>query len=91
LTIAIVVIAISFNTVLVRQLPLIEIALVLFHLLGVAIVIPVLILAPRSDSSILTEYYNPNGWSSNGVASLASILYPLISMLGFDCSVHMGL
>jgi hypothetical protein len=90
LAIAIVSIAIFFNTVLVRRLPTIEVILVIFHLLGVAIAIPLWALAPRSSSSVLTEYYNPNGWSSNGVATMISILYPLISMLGFDCSVHMG-
>ena len=90
LSIAVVSVAIIFNTVLARKLPLIEGLLVFSHVLGVVIVIPLLVLAPRrTGGSPLIEFWNPNGWKSDGVASLIGMLSTVISLIGFDCSVHM--
>jgi len=44
----------------------------------------------RSGGSPLTEFYNPGGWSSNGVATLVGMAGPLSALIGFDCSVHMA-
>jgi hypothetical protein len=85
------VIAILFNTVLARKLPMIEAILVLLHVLGVVIVIPLWVWSPiRKGGSPLTEFYNPNGWSSYGVATWVGMLSTSASLIGFDCNVHMG-
>ena len=70
---------------------MIEGLLVFSHVLGVVIVIPLLVLAPRRmDASPLIDFWNPNGWQSDGVATLIGMLSTVISLIGFDCSVHMG-
>ena len=91
LVIAIASIAICFNTILAKKLPLLEGILVILHLLGVAIVIPLWVLSPiRQGGGALTEYYNGGGWGSVGVASMVGLLPVALSLLGLDCSVHMG-
>jgi amino acid transporter len=91
LCIAIIFIAIIFNTYMARKLPLVEGLLVFSHILGVVIIIPLLILAPRrAGGAPLVEFWNPNGWSSDGVATLIGLLPVALSLVGFDCSIHMG-
>jgi choline transport protein len=82
-------IAISFNTLLARKLPLAAGLLVFFHLLGVVIVIPVWILAPlRTGGSPLVDFNNP-GWSTTGVAVMVGIFGTVAPLTGYDCSIHM--
>jgi len=91
LVICIAFICITFNTVLAKKLPLIEGILVFLHLIGVVLVIPLWVLSPiRKGGSVLTEYYNGGGWSSNGVSTMIGMLPVALSLLGLDCSVHMG-
>jgi choline transport protein len=83
--------AVFFNTVLVKRLPMVESIFFFVHILGVLIFIPLWFLMPRSEGgSPITEFYNPNGWISNGVATWAGINAPTTALIGFDCSVHMG-
>ena len=92
LTIGFLLIAIIFNTLLARRLPMVEGIFVFLHILGVAIFIPLWILSPkREGGSPLIEFYNPNGWISNGLATCVGITAPITGLLGFDCSVHMGM
>jgi hypothetical protein len=93
LDLAFIVINTITNTIFARKLPLVEICCVFCHILGVFIFVPVLALAGsqlRTGSGPLTEFYNPGGWSSNGVATLVGMVGPLTALIGFDCSVHMG-
>jgi len=84
-------IVVLFNTVLARRLPLLEGIFVIIHMLGIIIFIPLWILSPRSEGgSPLVDFYNPGGWSSNGVATLVGSVVPVTALLGFDCSVHMA-
>jgi len=84
--------AIVFNTFLAKRLPLLEGMFVILHVLGVLIFIPLWVLSPiQQGGSSLTEFYNPGGWSSNGVATLVGALAPVTALIGFDCSVHMGM
>ena len=90
LGLAFLVIGVIFNTVLARRLPMVEGIFVFCHILGIVIFIPLLVLAPRREGgSPLVEFFNPSGWISNGVATLAGINAPITSLIGFDCSVHM--
>jgi hypothetical protein len=63
-------IAISFNTILSKKLPFLEGVLVVLHLLGVAVVIPLWALAPKRGGGVLTEYFNGGGWSSVGFSTM---------------------
>jgi amino acid transporter len=84
-------VCITFNTVLAKKLPLVEGILVFLHLIGVVIMIPLWALSPvRKGGSVLTEYYNGGGWSSNGVSTMIGLVPVAYSILGLDCSVHMG-
>jgi amino acid transporter len=85
-------VCIFFNTVLAKSLPIVERLFVVVHILGIFIFVPLWVLSPKlTGGSPLIEFYNPGGWSSNGVATLVGSLAPVTAMIGFDCSVHMGM
>lgn len=91
LVVAIATFSILFNTFLAKKLPLVEGLLLILHIFGLfAIVIPLWILAPRNSAkSVFTEFRNDGGWSSTGTSAMVGLLAPVVSMLGFDCAVHM--
>ena len=75
-----------------KQLPMVEIVILVIHILGLfAIIIPLLAMAPSRNSGqvALLDFYNGGGWSTRGLATMIGLLTPLGSMLGFDCAVHM--
>jgi len=89
LAIATMLIAVMFNTILAKRLPLVEGFLVVIHVLGVFVFIPVLALAPKTQGgSPLTEFYNPGGWSSDGLATMVGSVAAITALIGFDCSIH---
>jgi len=91
LDLAFLLVAVVFNTILARRLPLVEGLFVFFHILGVVIFIPVWVLSPtRAGGSPLTEFFNPGGWSSTGLAAMIGMVGPITALIGFDCSVHMA-
>ena len=47
------------------------------------------VMAPRSDSSVLTTF-SSNGWSSPGVACLVGISAPIGDVIGADSSIHLA-
>ena len=91
LVIAISTFSILFNTFLAKKLPLVEGLVLVLHVLGLfAIIIPLWVLAPRNNAkAVFTEFSNNGGWSSTGVSVMIGLLTPIVSMLGFDCAVHM--
>jgi hypothetical protein len=94
LALAFILIAVVFNTLLARKLPLIEIIFVICHILGVAIFIPLWALSPKRGiqrGSPLTEFYNGGGWASNGIATMVGTISPASSLIGLDCAAHMGM
>jgi choline transport protein len=92
LTIAFVIIAAAFNTFLARKLPIVENVFLFMHILGILIFIPLWIMAPRSEGgSPIVDFYNQNGWASNGLATMVATVGPSAALTGFDCSVHMGI
>jgi hypothetical protein len=92
LTLVFLLIAVIFNTILARKLPMVEGLLVFLHILGIVIFIPLWILSSRREGGApLVEFYNPSGWMSNGVATLVGVSAPITALTGFDCSVHMGM
>ena len=47
------------------------------------------VMAPRSDSSVLTTF-DSNGWSSAGLACLVGIAAPVVTTIGADSSCHLS-
>ncbi len=81
------------NTVLARHLPRLQLLALPLHVLGlVALVAPLWARAPerRSVGDALLDVYNGGGWSSAGVAVLVGAYGPIQTMLGYDCTVHLG-
>ncbi|KAK1042731.1 hypothetical protein LTR74_018496 [Friedmanniomyces endolithicus] len=90
LAMAVVVVAVLFNTLLYRKLPLIEGIAMITHVFGFfAFIVVLWVMAPRSDASVLTNF-SPNGWSSAGVACLVGISAPIGDLIGADSSVHLS-
>jgi hypothetical protein len=85
-------IAISFNTMLSKKLPFLEGVLVVLHLLGVVVVIPLWALAPKRGSGVLTEYYNGGGWSTVGLSTMVgtSLQHILVDMVRKQWKVKIG-
>lgn len=92
LVIAVVIFAIIFNTSMAKQLPMVQVVILVIHILGLfAIIIPLWVMAPSRNSGrvALLDFYNGGNWSTVGLATMIGLLTPLGSMLGFDCAVHM--
>jgi amino acid transporter len=80
-----------FNTYLARKLPLIEGIVLILHVLGFfAIMIPLWVLAPRSDAKEVFTTFNNAGWSSTGLSVLVGIISPCVSLIGSDSATHMA-
>ena len=84
--------AIVINTSMAKQLPIVQIVILVVHVVGLfAIIIPLLVMTPsrNSGSVALLQFYNGGNWKTVGLATMIGLLTPLGSMLGFDCAVHM--
>lgn len=91
LTIAVAAVCGIFNTFLARKLPLVEGCILILHILGFfAIMIPLLVLAPRREARAVFTEFNDNGWGSIVLSSLVGILTPTVSLLGSDAATHMS-
>jgi len=92
LIIAITAFAILFNTLLAKKLPLVEGLLLVLHVLGAfAIIITLWVLSPTASANeVWTNFTNAGGWNSAGTSTMVGLLSPIISMIGFDCAVHMS-
>jgi len=91
LTIAVLLFAIMFNTVLASRLPIVEGIALILHLVGAfIIIIPLWVMAPRATPDILMQFENNGAWSSTGLSSMIGITVPLGVLIGYDCSVHMS-
>jgi amino acid permease (GABA permease) len=85
--------AIGLNTLLAKRLPIVENLLLVLHIVGfLAIMVVLWVMAPKapSASDVFTSFTNAGGWNSQGSAFMVGLLSPVISMIGFDCAVHMS-
>lgn len=90
LTIAIILFAIIFNTIFASKLPLVEGCVLILHCIGLfVIIIPLWVMAPRSNAEVLITFSNNGGWPTTGLSSMIGMVAPLILQTGFDCCVHM--
>ncbi|KAK3353305.1 amino acid permease [Lasiosphaeria hispida] len=92
LVIAITAFCIIFNTFLAKRLPMIEGLVLIVHVLGFfAVLVPLWVLAPRADPSVVfTEFLNLGGWETNGLSFMVGLLGPVYTLIGADSAVHMA-
>ncbi|KAI5206328.1 hypothetical protein AUEXF2481DRAFT_179093 [Aureobasidium subglaciale EXF-2481] len=93
ITIAVMILAIMFNTVLAQQLPALEGVALLLHMLGFfAVIIPLWVMGPRRNPyDALMNVTNNGGWPSTGISAMIGMsASPLSVLIGFECSVHMA-
>jgi hypothetical protein len=57
-----------------KKFPLLEGFLVLLHLLGIVVVIPLWVLGPKRGGGVLIEYYNGGGWNTVGLSTMVGDL-----------------
>jgi len=89
-TIGLSMLAILFNTVFYRNLPLMEGIVVVFHTCGfLAVVLVLWIMGPRGGFETVTTFQT-NGWSSAGLSCLVGILSPIITLIGADSQCHLS-
>ena len=91
ITIAVIIFASMFNTLLAVRLPLVEGALLILHLAGLfAIIIPLWIMSPRGNvHDTLLKFTTTAGWSDVSIASLIGMVSVIAILVGYDCTVHM--
>lgn len=77
-------VAVIFNTVLIKRLPLIEGVILLLHIFGFfAILIPLWVTSPRKPPSEVFFNFQDNGdWGSIAGACVLGILSPVFSFIG---------
>ncbi|KAK8094228.1 amino acid transporter [Apiospora hydei] len=106
LSIAITVLAIVFNTVLARQLPLFEVLVGALNVLGFVAFLAVLwrmaagALEEEGEEEgrygddrrkkAWTEFQDNAGWGSVGLATLVGILGPSVTLIGADSACHLS-
>jgi len=92
LVIAITAFCIVFNTFLAKRLPMVEGMVLIIHVLGFfAVLIPLWVLAPRSDPrEVFTTFLNLGGWPTDGLAFMVGLLSPVYTLIGADSAVHMS-
>lgn len=76
--------AVGFNTILIRVLPKVEGTVLVLHILGfVAILIPLIYLAPHSaPSEVFSVFLNAGGWSSQGLSFFIGLVGNATAFLG---------
>jgi choline transport protein len=82
--------SITCNTVLVRKLPLIEGIALAFHIFGFfAFLVVLWVMGPRTDN-VWTDFEDPSGWGSTGLATLVGMLGPMLTIGSADLVVHLA-
>ena len=92
IAIALVLVSLIINTILAKNLPSIEGALLLLHVSGfLAILATLWTLAPRSSAQeVFTQFNDGGNWGSTGLSTLIGILSPTLSLIGPDAVSHIS-
>ena len=49
-------------------------------------------MAPRAPVDVaLLQFTNNGGWPTTGLSAMVGLLAPVAVLIGYDCSVHMGM
>jgi len=80
------------NTLMARLLPKIESFFLLLHVLGFfAILVPLLVMAPKAHASfVFREFVNAGGWESDGLAFMVGLISCNLPLIGYDAPCHMA-
>jgi len=80
------------NTLMARLLPKIESFFLLLHVLGFfAVLIPLLVMAPKAHASfVFKEFVNAGGWESDGLAFMVGLISCNVPLIGYDAPCHMA-
>lgn len=83
---------IVFNTWAAKALPMVQAVALWIHVFGfLAVIIPLLILAPKNSAKeVFTVFVNESGYSSMGTAILLNQVFSLYCILGSDTAVHIS-
>lgn len=92
LIIAVTVLALFFNTILVKRLPLVETIALVLHIVGFfAILITLWVLAPRNSAKVVfTQFTDGGGWGNIGLSTLIGLLSPIFAFIGPDSATHLS-
>lgn len=92
MTMAFVLLAISFNTFAIGKLPVLEGLAVVLHIFGFfAFIVIMWVMGPRADARVtFTQFENQNNWPSIGLATLIGMVGPTTTYLGADSAVHLA-
>ncbi|ORY59965.1 amino acid/polyamine transporter I [Pseudomassariella vexata] len=92
ITVAIAAFAVLFNTVLARNLPLIEGIVLVIHIFDfLGILVALWVLSPRADAkTVFTKFSDGGGWGSLGGSTLIGVTAGIIPLIGADAAVHMS-
>ena len=84
ITWAVMLLAVVFNTVLIRALPKVEGMVLVLYILGfVAILIPLVYLAPHSKASeVFTVFLNGGNWNSQGLSFFIGLVGNTAAFVG---------
>ncbi|KAA6406935.1 MAG: amino acid transporter [Lasallia pustulata] len=92
LMIAISFIAVFFNTVFAKYLPMVEGLILILHVFGFfAILVTLWVLAPRNSAKdVFTTFTDGGNWGSAGLSTLIGMLSPVFAFIGPDSATHMS-
>ena len=87
LVMAVVAFAALFNTFAARQLPVMEVLLLIFHVCGfLCVLVPLLVLSKKAPSEVVWTSFFDSGWGSYGTSTLVGIIANVIPLLGADAA-----
>ncbi|KAH9908357.1 amino acid/polyamine transporter I [Xylariomycetidae sp. FL2044] len=88
---AVLLFSVFINTVASRTLAHFEGAILILHIFGfIAIIVPLVYLAPHSDNTIFTTFVNGGGWSTQGLSFMIGLPATVYSIVGADSAIHMA-
>lgn len=92
MTLAIAILAVSFNIFAARRIPIFEGIVLIFHVVGFfAVMIPLWVLAPKVPSSQVwgpEAFADNGGWGSIGAACIVGQLAASASLVGADAAAQ---
>lgn len=86
---AVLAIAFIFNTILAKQLPKVESAMLIVHVVGFfAILVPLAILAPHGSArDVFATFSNSGAFKTEGVSFFVGIITSVFAFVGKQCEV----
>ncbi|KKY26616.1 putative amino acid transporter [Diplodia seriata] len=92
LHIAVILVALFFNTITKPLLPIVELILLGLHVVGFfALIIPLVDLAPHaSPKEVFATFYNGGDWSSDGLSFFVGLTATMFAFVGCDAATHLA-